>query len=62
MLVASLIQGVGAVMAERVQQKDVTTQQARQDQRDFMQMQLDATARTGLFDIEMSDYEKRRGY
>ena len=26
MLVASLIQGVGAVMAERVQQKDVTTQ------------------------------------
>ena len=26
MLVAGLIQGVGAVMAERVQQKDVTTQ------------------------------------
>ena len=53
MLVASLIQGVGAVMAERVQQKDVTTQQARQDQRDFMQIQLDATARTELFDKEM---------
>ena len=62
MLVASLIQGVGAVMAERAQRKDVATQQARQDQRDFMQIQLNATARTGLYDEEMSDYEKRRGY
>ena len=62
MLVASLILGVGAVMAERAQRKDVATQQALQDQRDFMQIQVNATARTGLYDEEMSDYEKRRGY
>ena len=62
MLVASLIQGVGAVMAERAQRKDVATQQALQDQRDLMQIQVNATARTGLYDEEMSDYEKRRGY
>ena len=62
MLVASLILGVGAVMVERAQRKDVATQQALQDQRDFMQIQVNATARTGLYDEEMSDYEKRRGY
>ena len=62
MLVASLVLGVGAVMAERAQRKDVATQQALQDQRDFMQIQVNATARTGLYDEEMSDYEKRRGY
>ena len=62
MLVASLILGVGAVMAERAQRKDVVTQQALQDQRDFMQIQVNASARTGLYDEEMSDYEKRRGY
>ena len=62
MLVASLILGVGAVMAERAQRKDVATQQALQDQRDFMQIQVNASARTGLYDEEMSDYEKRRGY
>lgn len=62
MVVASLILGVGAVMAERAQRKDVATQQALQDQRDFMQIQVNATARTGLYDEEMSDYEKRRGY
>ena len=62
MLVASLILGVGAVMAERAQRKDVATQQALQDQRDFMQIQVNATARTGLYNEEMSDYEKRRGY
>ena len=62
MVVASLILGVGAVMAERAQRKDVATQQALQDQRDFMQIQINATARTGLYDEEMSDYEKRRGY
>ena len=62
MLVASLILGVGAVMAERAQRKDVATQQALQDQRDFMQIQVIASARTGLYDEEMSDYEKRRGY
>ena len=62
MLVASLILGVGAVMIERAQRKDVATQQALQDQRDFMQIQVNATARTGLYDEEMSDYEKRRGY
>ena len=38
MVVASLILGVGAVMAERAQRKDVATQQALQDQRDFMQI------------------------
>ena len=62
MLIASLILGVGAIMAERAQRKDVVAQQARQDQRDFMQIQVNATARTGLYDEEMSDYEKRRGY
>ena len=62
MLVASLILGVGAVMVERAQRKDVATQQALQDQRDFMQIQVNATARTGLYNEEMSDYEKRRGY
>ena len=62
MLVASLILGVGAVMVERAQRKDVATQQALQDQRDFMQIQVNASARTGLYDEEMSDYEKRRGY
>ena len=48
MLIASLILGVGAIMAERAQRKDVVAQQARQDQRDFMQIQVNATARTGL--------------
>ena len=62
MLLATLIHAVGAVMAERAQRKDLATQQARQDQRDFMQIQLNAMARTGLYDEEMSDYEKRRGY
>ena len=51
-----------AVMAERAQRKYVAMQQALQDQRDFMQIQVNATARTGLYDEEMSDYEKRRGY
>ena len=62
MLVASLVLGVGAVMAERAQRKDVVTQQALQDQRDFIQIQVNASTRTGLYDEEMSDYEKRRGY
>ena len=62
MLVVSLILGVGAIMAERTQRKDVVVQQARQNHRDFMQIQVNATARTGLYDEEMSDYEKRRGY
>ena len=62
MLVASLIQGVGAVMAERAQRKDVATQQARQDQRAFRQIKRNAMARTRLYDEELSDYEKRRGY
>ena len=62
MLVASFILGVGAVIVERAQRKDVATQQALQDQRDFIQIQVNASARTGLYDEEMSDYEKRRGY
>ena len=62
MLVASLVLGVGAVMAERAQRKDVATQQALQDQRDFIQIQVNASARRGLYDEEMPDYEKRRGY
>ena len=52
-LAASLILGFGAVMAERAQRKDVVVRQARQDQKDFIQMQVNATAKTGLYDDEM---------
>jgi len=62
MIVAGTVVGGAIVIGERTSRKNEMELQAAKDQENQNRMRPDASAETGLYDEELSDYEKRRGY